>query len=74
MDLATAYCATRKDLEETGWWLTSRLATLTSRLLQLAGGSNHLAFLEIRQECVATRMAIGDSHRDLREHRREHGC
>lgn len=74
LDFATAYCPTRRNLEENGWWLTSRLAALTGRLLKMAGQRNHLAFLEIRQECAETRTAISDSHRDLREHRREHGC
>ena len=74
MDYGAAYCPTRRNLEENGWWLTSRLAALTGRLIKVAGLKDHLAFLAIREECAQTRMKLSDSHRDLREHRREHGC
>lgn len=74
MDYAGAYCPTRRNLEEDGWWLTSRLAAQTGYLMELAGQHDHQAFIVARQECAVTRMAITDSNRDLREHRREHGC
>jgi hypothetical protein len=73
MDYSATYCPTRRDLEERGWWLTDRLAALTTRLMQLMG-EDHRMFQEVRQECRETRVAIDESHRDLREHRRGHGC
>lgn len=73
MDFTTAYCATRRDLEERGWFLTTRLAGLTDRLLRLIG-QDHQKFLDMRSECRSTRAAITASHDDLREHRRTHGC
>ena len=73
MDYSATYCPTRRDLEERGWWLTSRLAALTTRLMQLIG-EDHGTFLEIRQECRETRAEIAESHLDLSEHRRGHGC
>ena len=74
MDFTATYCPTRRDLEERGWWLTSRLAAQTGLLLKLCGRHDHRAFQVAREECTETRVAIGDSHRDLRDHRREHGC
>jgi hypothetical protein len=73
MDLAATYCATRRDLEERGWFLTTRLADLTSRLMRLIG-QDPQSFLDMRGECRATRREILSSHEDLREHRRKHGC
>ena len=73
MDYTATYCSTRRDLEERGWWLTSRLANLTDRLMLLIGG-DHRMFLEVRRECRETKAAITESHSDLREHRLEHGC
>lgn len=73
MDFATSYCATRRDLEERGWFLTSRLAQLTTRLMRIIG-QNHQSFLDLRSECRATRREILSSHQDLRKHRLEHGC
>lgn len=73
MDLSATYCQTRRDLEEHGWALSSRLATVTSRLLQLIG-SNHAAFLATVDECHAIHLEIAESHKDLKRHRRDHGC
>jgi len=73
MDYSATYCPTRRDLEERGWWLTDRLAALTTRLMQLMG-EDHRMFQEVQQECRETRVEITDSHRHLREHRRGHGC
>lgn len=76
MDLAGRsgmYCPIRRDLEERGWNLTSRLAAQTERLILIAG-SDHHAFLQIREECQETAQEITESHVELREHRQEHGC
>ena len=73
MRQAARYCATRRDLEEHGWFLTSRLAKLTQRLVGMIG-KDHASFLDLRSECHATRTEILASHQDLQEHRREHGC
>lgn len=73
MDFATAYCSTRRDIEERGWALTSRLCSLTDRLL-MATGRNHQVFVDLKQECMTTRVALTALHESLREHRREHGC
>lgn len=73
MDFTAAYCPTRRDLEERGWFLTSRLSALTGHLLQLVG-RDHREFLEVREACHAAREAITESHRGLKEHRRHHGC
>lgn len=71
--MATVYCPTRRNLEEHGWFLTSRLAQLTNRLMKIIG-QDHEAFLALRTECRTTRLEIHQSHRHLREHRRKHGC
>lgn len=73
MDLTAAYCPTRRDLEERGWWLASRLSALTGRLMLMVG-SDHKTFLNLRDECRETRSAIAESHRGLAAHRRDHGC
>lgn len=74
MDFTATYCSTRRSIEERGWCLTSRLAVLTEALMKLAAQHDHQAFLVTREECAETRMAISDSNRDLRDHRRDHGC
>ena len=51
--MKTEYCATRKELEEHGWLLTSRHAALSTRLLMLIG-SDHEAFLDTLGECQTT--------------------
>jgi hypothetical protein len=73
MDFSTQYCSTRRDLEERGWFLTSRLSSLTSQLLQLIG-HDHPAFLLKKTECCDTREEITDSHDRLHAHRVAHGC
>jgi hypothetical protein len=73
MDLTPGYCPTRRDLEENGWFLTTRLSELTAKLMRMMG-RDHQAFLDLREECRVTRGRITASHQDLREHRREHGC
>ena len=73
MDLSATYCPMRRDLEERGWWLTSRLSSLTGRLLDLVG-QDHAAFVSMKDECRETRAAITESHRGLAAHRRDHGC
>lgn len=73
MDFATTYCATRRDLEERGWFLTSRLAQLTARLMRVLG-EDHQTFLDLQSECRGTRRQILASHQDLRTHRLDHGC
>lgn len=73
MDPVAAYCTTRRDLEERGWFLTSRLSELTTKLMRMIGRDRQ-AFLDLREECRMTRRRITASHHDLREHRREHGC
>jgi len=73
MDLTTAYCQTRRNLEELGWTLTSRHAALTGRLLRLVGG-NHDVFLVMLDHCKTASLDILDSRADLQRHRRDHGC
>ena len=73
MDYSATYCPTRRDLEERGWWLSDRLAALTTRLMQLMG-DDHRMFQEVRRECRETRAAIDESRRGLRAHRLGHGC
>ena len=73
VNLTGTYCPTRRDLEERGWFLTSRLSATTARLMALIGG-DHEAFLHVKQECRDTRGELADSHLRLREHRLEHGC
>ena len=73
MDLATAYCPTRRNIEERGWALTTRLSSLTERLLEIIG-KDHQTFVALQQECHATKLAITRSNQNLSDHRREHGC
>ena len=73
MDFTAKYCSTRRDLEERSWWLTTRLANLTGRLMQLVG-HDHLAFVGVRQECQTAKAAITASRENLADHRRAHGC
>ena len=70
---AVTYCTTRRELEERGWFLTSRLSSLTARLMRLIGRDPQ-AFVDVRNECRDTRQEITVSHRELRDHRRAHGC
>lgn len=73
MDLSAGYCATRRSIEQRGWALTTRLSSLTERLLN-AIGKDHRVFLALRQECCTTRDSLVESHQNLQNHRREHGC
>jgi hypothetical protein len=73
MDFASAYCPTRREIEEHGWALSTRLFSLTGKLLKVIGRDHH-AFVTLRQECHTTRHAIAQSNQSLRDHRREHGC
>ena len=73
MDFSSHYCSTRRDLEEQGWNLSSRLFLLSSRLLALVG-KNHQQFLHARSACRRTRDDLADSHLQLRNHRLQHGC
>jgi len=73
MDFATPYCPMRRSIEENGWALTTRLSSLTARLLGIIG-KDHRAFVFLQQECRATKLAITESHQSLRDHRLEHGC
>jgi hypothetical protein len=73
MALDAGYCSMRRDLEENGWFLASRLSNLTSRLLILIG-QDRQAFLEVKNQCAETRAELVQSHRRLQEHRHTHGC
>jgi hypothetical protein len=73
MDWTAAYCARRRDIEENGWALTTRLFSLTAGLLKIIG-KDHQAFMALLQECLVTKAAITASNRSLWDHRREHGC
>jgi hypothetical protein len=73
VDLAAQYCSTRRNLEERGWALTSRLYALTERLLR-AIGKNHEEFASLKQECRVTRADIAQAQHHLYDHRSEHGC
>jgi hypothetical protein len=73
MDIAAQYCPTRKGLEERGWSLTSQLSTLSSRLLTLVA-VDHRGFNATTAKCLEVRSKLKESHRELKEHRSEHGC
>jgi len=73
MDFGSAYCPTRRDIEEHGWALTTLLFSLTTKLVKILG-SNQPSFVALRQECRDTRLAITESNQNLRDHRRDHGC
>jgi hypothetical protein len=73
MDSTTAYCQTRRHLEEQTWVLTSQHAALTTRLHFLIG-SDHDEFLTTLDQCQTSSLEVADSRDLLREHRREHGC
>lgn len=73
MDFTAMYCPVRRDLEEKGWFLTSRLAALTDHLIRLSR-CDHGAFLAAKGECQQARRDISSAHVELKEHRRMHGC
>lgn len=73
MDFTDSYCQIRRDLEKRGRILTSRYATLTSRLLQLIG-HDHKMFLDMQNNCRTIALKITAARSDLQEHRRDHGC
>lgn len=72
-NLASRYCSIRRDLEERGWVLSSRLFQLSTLLLH-AIGNDHQEFASLKQECRETRAVIRQAQGDLRLHRYEHGC
>ncbi|HTZ56555.1 MAG TPA: hypothetical protein VMB49_00590 [Acidobacteriaceae bacterium] len=73
MDLTAQYCSARRDIEERSWALTSRLAALTDRLIGLTG-LDHQAFLDVRGKCHEVKGELSESHEELKNHRRNHGC
>lgn len=73
MNLTTAYCQTRRHLEERTWVLTSRHAALTARLILLVG-LDHETFRAALDQCRTTCQDISDSRSHLADHRRGHGC
>lgn len=73
MDFTAEYCPVRKRLEERSWFLTSRLAALTARLLSLTG-HGHEDFLTVLDYCQTARLEVTESHSSLQEHRQYHGC
>jgi len=73
MDFTTAYCQTRRHLEEQIWVFTSHHAALTTRLHSLIG-SDQDEFLATLDRCRTTSLEVADSRDLLREHRRIHGC
>jgi hypothetical protein len=68
------YCVTRRDLEENGWILTSKLASASGRLMGFAGSGERLLFLQIKSECSDLYRRITDSNETLRQHRQSHKC
>ena len=73
MNLTTAYCQTRRDLEEQTWVLTSHYAALTTRLNSLIGQDRD-DFLTTLDHCQTKSIEVAESRDDLREHMRNHGC
>lgn len=73
MDGFADYCAARSALEESRLRLVGKLATLTTKLMELIG-QNHGAFLASKAECEQTRDELAEVHRQIRNHRLEHRC
>ncbi len=72
MEKSHTYCPTRRRLEERGWMLISKLASVSGRLINLIG--KHQAFIEAKDECNDLRTAITESQTALRDHRAMHNC
>jgi hypothetical protein len=73
VDLTAEYCPARRNLEESGWRLVSQLAGLTSQLPGLVG-SNHQAFMAMKDSCKEKREQLTESNRQLHVHLSAHGC
>jgi len=73
MNLTAGYCPTRRDLEERGWNLVSRLSSVSGGLLRYAG-VDPKAFNATTAECSDIRVQITATRRLLSKHREQHGC
>jgi len=72
MDVNSQYCPARRDIEERSWVLVSKLAKLSSQLLNLLG--NHQAFAETKDECAHVRTEFTELAQRLQSHRLLHRC
>lgn len=72
-DRLTQYCPVRRNLEQSGFDLVSRLAILTDRLLRLTGRDRN-AFAEVKTQCLNMRAQAEGARKKLAAHRVAHGC
>ena len=72
-DPLTQYCPVRRNLEQNGFDLVSRLAILTDRLLRLIG-HDRIAFAATRVECKDMRAEVVEAKKKLAAHRLAHRC
>ena len=73
MDLVSAYCPTRRNLEEEGWMLVSRLAVESAHLMNLAGVDSK-CFAVTKAKCGQLKINLLELRKQLALHRAEHGC
>ena len=73
MDAISAYCDTRRELEEQGWMLVSRLAVESARLMDLAGVDTQ-AFAVTMAKCGQLKVDLMGLRQQLGIHRAQHGC
>jgi hypothetical protein len=61
-------------LEAANRFARNRYRTVAPERLVLPVGSDHDAFLELKGGCEKARQELGEVHRELNQHRNEHGC
>lgn len=73
MELTAKDCATRRSLERRNWLLTSKLSNTATRLMGSVG-VDHKRFNETVAECSELRSQLAGVHKQLQDHRSNHGC
>lgn len=73
MELSEKTCATRRSLERRNWLLTSKLSLAATRLMGTVG-VDHKRFNETAAKCSEIRSELAGVHKQLQDHRSNHGC
>ncbi len=71
--VANPYCDARCTIEERGWTLALKLASISIRLRELAG-KDHQAFIETQRKCHDLRTQLAANRKELHAHREVHKC
>lgn len=73
LDTISQYCDTRRELEQQGWMVVSRLAVESARLMDLAGVDSR-AFAVTKAKCGQLKVDLMGLRKQLGIHRAQHGC